>query len=292
MQRWHKLAFHAFLAAAVFLCAFGMDAFAQSSSISSPEMPVITSPSLGSGFYNPFAGRTGFYQGQKKDDRIGVASVEKKSESRKSDSAEIKKVLGLVTASEISSLSSMGLLDLNGAGSIRGEGTQQALERVLAELNELKSSASIPREVPVTIVRNAPVVASETLSSAAQKAASKILRFNVNNYDILETCRKVYISDIQNDGSFLVTGDRLYSSDGKNRSETFHILFKSSAAESGNSNYSAAASVTQDYLNEYSFLYQLSNMKGLSAVRTGNLVTMRTTDPAWKLDLLIDLGEK
>ena len=56
-------------------------------------------------------------------------------------------------------------------------------------------------------------------------------------------------------------------------------------------NYHAAAAVTQDYLNEYSFLYQLSQRENLSAMRTGNLVTMRTTDPDWKLELLIDLGE-
>ena len=114
----------------------------------------------------------------------------------------------------------------------------------------------------------------------------------MNNYDILKTCGKIYISDIQHDGSFLVTGDRRYMSDGKNRTETFHMLFKNSSGEHSAVNYNAATSVTQDYLNEYSFLYQLSKRPQLSAVRTGNLVTMRTNDQDWKMELLIDLGEK
>ena len=142
----------------------------------------------------------------------------------------------------------------------------------------------------MTAVASAPVVSSNTLTSAAEKAASRILRFNVNNYDILKTCKKVYISDVQQDGSFLVTGDRRYLSDGKQRTETFHILFKNSATNNSAVNYNAAASVTQDYLNEYSFLYQLSKKPQLSAMRTGNLVTMRTDEPDWKMELLIDLG--
>ena len=97
---------------------------------------------------------------------------------------------------------------------------------------------------------------------------------------------------MQLDGTFLITGDRVYSSDGKNRTETFHILFKSSPNENGSSNYKAAANVTQDYLNENSFLYQLSKFESLPAMRVGNFVSMRTEEPNWKLELLIDLGEK
>ncbi|UKI55659.1 MAG: hypothetical protein L6V90_00015 [Treponema succinifaciens] len=114
----------------------------------------------------------------------------------------------------------------------------------------------------------------------------------MNGYDILRTCRKIYISEVQLDGTFLITGDRVYSSDGKNRTETFHILFKSSPSESGTLNYKAAANVTQDYLNENSFLYQLSKFESLPAMRVGNFVSMRTEEPNWKLELLIDLGEK
>ena len=90
----------------------------------------------------------------------------------------------------------------------------------------------------------------------------------------------------------MVTGDRRYVSDGKTRAETFHLLFKRAENEAGVLNYTAAAAVTQDYLNEYSFLYQLSQRPELSALRTGNLVTMRTQDPDWKLEMLIDLGNK
>ena len=135
------------------------------------------------------------------------------------------------------------------------------------------------------------MVTSTGNSSTARTKASRLIRFSVNGYDVLRTCRTIYISDVQEDGTFLVTGDRKYASDGKTRSETFHLLFKKDQNTSGLQNYHAAAAVTQDYLNEYSFLYQLSQRENLSAVRTGNLVTMRTTDPDWKLELLIDLGE-
>ena len=70
------------------------------------------------------------------------------------------------------------------------------------------------------------------------------------------------------------------------------MLFKKSADESGVSRYETATAVSQDYLNENSFLYQMSNMKGLKASRVGNLVTMRTDDKNWNLELLIDLGER
>ena len=112
----------------------------------------------------------------------------------------------------------------------------------------------------------------------------------MNGYDILRTCRTLFISDVQSDGTFLITGDRRYQSDGSTRSETFHLLFKAASGSDSLKSYDAAALVTQDYLNENSFLYQMSQRDDMQASRTGNLVTLRTTDPKWKLELLIDLG--
>lgn len=132
---------------------------------------------------------------------------------------------------------------------------------------------------------------STTAKTSATKAKPRILRFTVNGYSILGTCRSVYISQVQSNGSFLVTGDRKYTSDGKYRTETFHIFFNPNEAKNGVSSYTTATAVSQDYLNEYSFLYQLSQKGSLTAQRTGNLVTIRTTDPNWKLEFLLDLGE-
>ena len=280
-------------------CLYAQSSFGGFGSVTAPSMPTVSSPTIGSGFYVPTFQNQGLNVGKKKDSKSESNDGSEQAEEKKSEVA--KKLPSTLTASEISALSSMGLLgNITGSalpGSIyttqTTSETKEILEKVLTEIEEIKKNTKeLPAAKPVTIVASAPVVSSNTLSSAAEKASSRILRFSVNNYDILKTCGKIYISDIQHDGSFLVTGDRRYMSDGKNRTETFHMLFKNSSGEHSAVNYNAATSVTQDYLNEYSFLYPLSKRPQLSAVRTGNLVTMRTNDQDWKMELLIDLGEK
>lgn len=297
MQAYKKI----FVAGVAFAasCLYAQSSFGGFGSVTAPSMPTVSSPTIGSGFYVPTFQNQGLNVGKKKDSKSESNDGSDQAEEKKSEVA--KKLPSTLTASEISALSSMGLLgNITGSalpGSIyttqTTSETKEILEKVLTEIEEIKKNTKeLPAEKPVTIVASAPVVSSNTLSSAAEKASSRILRFSVNNYDILKTCGKIYISDIQHDGSFLVTGDRRYMSDGKHRTETFHMLFKNSSREHSAVNYNAATSVTQDYLNEYSFLYQLSKRPQLSAVRTGNLVTMRTDDKDWKMELLIDLGEK
>ena len=297
MQAYKKI----FVAGVAFTasCLHAQSSFGGFGSVTAPSMPTVSSPTIGSGFYVPTFQNQGLNVGKKKDSKSESNDGSEQAEEKKSEVA--KKLPSTLTASEISALSSMGLLgNITGSalpGSIyttqTTSETKEILEKVLTEIEEIKKNTKeLPAAKPVTIVASAPVVSSNTLSSAAEKASSRILRFSVNNYDILKTCGKIYISDIQHDGSFLVTGDRRYMSDGKNRTETFHMLFKNSSGEHSAVNYNAATSVTQDYLNEYSFLYQLSKRPQLSAVRTGNLVTMRTNDQDWKMELLIDLGEK
>ena len=297
MQAYKKI----FVAGVAFTasCLYAQSSFGGFGSVTAPSMPTVSSPTIGSGFYVPTFQNQGLNVGKKKDSKSESNDGSEQAEEKKSEVA--KKLPSTLTASEISALSSMGLLgNITGSalpGSIyttqTTSETKEILEKVLTEIEEIKKNTKeLPAAKPVTIVASAPVVSSNTLSSAAEKASSRILRFSVNNYDILKTCGKIYISDIQHDGSFLVTGDRRYMSDGKHRTETFHMLFKNSSGEHSAVNYNAATSVTQDYLNEYSFLYQLSKRPQLSAVRTGNLVTMRTNDQDWKMELLIDLGEK
>ena len=297
MQAYKKI----FVAGVAFAasCLYAQSSFGGFGSVTAPSMPTVSSPTIGSGFYVPTFQNQGLNVGKKKDSKSESNDGSDQAEEKKSEVA--KKLPSTLTASEISALSSMGLLgNITGSalpGSIyttqTTSETKEILEKVLTEIEEIKKNTKeLPAAKPVTIVASAPVVSSNTLSSAAEKASSRILRFSVNNYDILKTCGKIYISDIQHDGSFLVTGDRRYMSDGKHRTETFHMLFKNSSGEHSAVNYNAATSVTQDYLNEYSFLYQLSKRPQLSAVRTGNLVTMRTNDQDWKMELLIDLGEK
>lgn len=275
--------------AALIFAAIGFSTFAQDSyfpSIKSPEMPVISSPTIGSGFYFPSKTTRPAFSEKPADQKkkTQTASTETK---KSADENQIKKeLMTSLTAGDLSTLDSLGLIKnlgtANGLGNLYSskttDETKEILNNVLKQLEEIKTNT------------NPPVQTSRS-TIAAQDSSSKILRFNVNNYDVLRTCAKIYISDVQRDGTFLVTGDRRYTLEGKYRTETFHMLFKTSQ-DAGGTNYTTATSVTQDYLNEYSILYQLAQRSNLNAVRTGNLVTMRSTDDNLKLELLIDLGSK
>ena len=186
------------------------------------------------------------------------------------------------------------------------EETNRLLTRVLEKMEELKEQGEASRSSAeggaqailvsdeggtVSPASASPVAAPDSNSDTHGKSRSRLLRFAVNGYNVLRTCRTVYISDVQDDGTFLVTGDRRYISDGQTRTETFHILFKTKSDTSRLSEYDAATAVTQDSYNPNSFVYQLSKRRNMMASRTGNLVSMRTEDPDWRLELLIDLGE-
>lgn len=196
--------------------------------------------------------------------------------------------------------------------------TNVLLKQVLAELEELKKQLALTSKTTTsagtaTAVTQTAATATGTTNSGAATTISpvtttttnstttpsntkalhsRLFRFIVNGYDVLKTCRVVYISKVQKDNTFLLTGDRRYQSDGVTRNETFYLLFKSKGVINGQQTYSVAAAVTQDYLNQYSFLYQLSQKNNLTATQIGNLVCLRTTDPSWKLDLLLDLEEQ
>lgn len=286
----------ALTAAAVFNASAQSTSF---SSITSPSMPTISSPEIGNGFYSPGSVLKPEYiknTSQNNSSQSEKTKAENKNaESSNAKSEMQKKILSALSAKDISLLNEKGFSsDINSmifslSSSDNSQETKILLNKILAEIEKIKDKSSQDNSKKKTAEVSAAPAKEEKLP---EKAKARLLRFSVNGYDILRTCRKIYISEVQLDGTFLITGDRVYSSDGKNRTETFHILFKTSPSENGTLNYKAAANVTQDYLNENSFLYQLSKFESLPAMRVGNLVSMRTEDPNWKLELLIDLGEQ
>ena len=285
----------ALTAAAVFNASAQSTSF---SSITSPSMPTISSPEIGNGFYSPGSVLKPEYiknTSQNNSSQSEKTKAENKNaESSNAKSEMQKKILSALSAKDISLLNEKGFSsDINSmifslSSSDNSQETKILLNKILAEIEKIKDKSSQDNSKKTAEVSAAPAKEEKL----PEKAKARLLRFSVNGYDILRTCRKIYISEVQLDGTFLITGDRVYSSDGKNRTETFHILFKTSPNENGTLNYKAAANVTQDYLNENSFLYQLSKFESLPAMRVGNLVSMRTEDPNWKLELLIDLGEQ
>ncbi|HBD67721.1 MAG TPA: hypothetical protein DC014_00425 [Treponema sp.] len=286
------------------LCFVPLSGFAQSMpempSISMPEMPIITVGNTSVGANT---------SSQTKQNANSSSSTNTNTSSSNSSSAS-------VTAKELQTLSQLGSLDtlssLLGSGSssnsllsnLYGSNTQTnnttnlLLTQILEELERLHEKENSQQNTEDsatstdTEIEIAPVPATTEQSPAPSASVTKprLLRFLVNGYNILNTCTNIYISSPEQDGTFLVSGDRRYNSDGKIRSETFHILFRTTGIENGLTSYSAASQVNQDYLNQYSFLYQMAQKQNLTATRTGNLVTLRTTDPNWKLELLIDLG--
>lgn len=284
------------LTAATFFCASAQST--SFSSITSPSMPTVSSPEIGNGFYSPGSVLKPEYSKNASQNNSSQSektkSENKNAESSNAKSEMQKKILSALSAKDISLLNEKGFSsDINSmifslSSSDNSQETKLLLNKILAEIEKIKDKSSQDNNKKTAEVSAAPAKEEKL----PEKAKARLLRFSVNGYDILRTCRKIYISEVQLDGTFLVTGDRVYSSDGKNRTETFHILFKTSPSENETLNYKAAANVTQDYLNENSFLYQLSKFESLPAMRVGNFVSMRTEEPNWKLELLIDLGEQ
>lgn len=284
--------------------------------LSMPTMPTISAPTIGGGIYSPYSSTNPAFSNMKNGSAASgkqTSSGSAKETSASSENQLPKKASSSLTASDIATMGDLGLLDQlrflqnvqstsnnNVTATVSSQTTNNLLQQILGEMEEIKnknktvtdeaekkSTSDTPAASIVT-----PGLASQKMSSDKAGAHSRLLRFNVNGYDVLKTCRTVYISDMHSDGTFLVTGDRKYMSDGKVRNETFHLLFTADNANNSNAKYRAAAEVNQDYFNQYSFLYELSKRNDLSAFRTGNLVTMRTSDPQWKLDMLIDLGDQ
>lgn len=317
--------------------SFSADSFRKSGSQnsitmpSSPSMPSLSTPSIGSGFYVP--GSKNFYSGiqssnqkssatssksQTSDDSNSSSDSSSKSapqnessqnqNSSSSDSNLVSKTvssvnsaasnLNLLTAGDLSAMNGLGLFStvsgllqnqnqnsaanqLNSSILInQNSSDSKKLEQILSELSEIKSqNASSDGDLPQ----------NQNGFSSSKKSEPKILRFIVNGYDILSTCKKIYFSDQESDGTFLLTGDRKYLSANKSRSETFYFFFHTKGNEGGITKYCVTPAVSQDYENKYSFLYQLTQKSELEAERTGNLVTLRTSDGSWKMDLLISM---
>jgi len=298
--------------------------------VDSPSMPTLSSPTIGDGFYTPenktdeiYTGRTSSNTTKKTSSTSASSStsVSSTSSSKNSSDSSAKKtdtsnlsidnIISSLSASDISSLGNMGLLSsLTGSDtsssisnlytSSSNSSTNVLLKEVLSELEELKKTQNENNEKTSVEKKVSQTTNAESTTNTASNAVAKtpavphssLLRFTVNGYNILKTCRVVYISKIDSNNSFILTGDRKYQSDGETRTETFYLLFKPNGVVGGQKSYSVAAAVTQDYLNKYSFLYQLAQKNNLTATQTGNLVILRTDDSSWKLDLLLDLEEQ
>jgi len=261
-------AFKKIISATAFVLIAVESALAQSavSSVTSPEMPSVSAPTLGSGFYVPGnpknAPFTGWRRGKKKD-----------APPKKSLPAE------------------SGLKDSAGE-SVESISEQEQIARDLAQSAAYLSGKE--REDLLKALQNyqsaSEKLRKENGETAASSKKARLLRFTVGGKDILQSCRSVYVSDVLQDGTFVVTGDRSLHSNGGNLDEIFYIRFTATPQKADLKNYSACTYVTQSAEDEESGLYRMSRLNALEANRTGHLVTLKTSADEEDIDLLIDLG--
>ncbi|MGI0528748.1 hypothetical protein [Treponema socranskii] len=277
-----------------------------------PSMPTLSVPSMSAPHYTP--GRNTAAQQQTNTGSAPAANETPsqtmqqipsgKAQSTEPADANSSKKSSAVTAADLTALANKGLLNnfysllgASGNGSLLPGGitagnlssggipsgaalpssSNAMLEKILSELDNVKK-------------QNAEAVKSNEEQPLPSSARPGILRFIVNGYDVLSSCRAVYFSDVGKDGTFLLTGDRTYTANGQKRMETFYLLFRPAGNAGFSAQYKVECSVVQDYTNVHSFMYRLASLGNLSAAKTGNLVSLRTSDPNCRADLLIDIG--
>ena len=200
-----------------------------------------------------------------------------------------------LTAYDISSLYDSGLFsNISSLGAVdsltnyaTSTSTNVLLQQVLNSLNDLKKQqqSASPKE------RN-ELNAVKADSENFKKREPSILRFKINGYNISDSLTKVFFSETEPDGTFLLTADRRYFVNQQMRTETFYILFKTVSSNGSSLTYKVQPSIVQDYKNENSYVYRLAAVKNLTAEKTGNLVVMHFSSDSLNADLLLDIDNK
>ena len=160
----------------------------------------------------------------------------------------------------------------------------QRLEQLQAQVDKINSQ---PQQVSEKNLQNKNEVQTNTTQqqiSESKNNQNKILRFKINNYDLTKSFTTLFFSEKEKDGSFLLTGDRVYNLYGKQMSETFYMLFKN---ENGN-NFEVAVALNQNDENQNSFLYKFAKDSPYQSQRTGNLFFINSNKNDLKIDILIE----
>ena len=281
--------------------SIGSFGFCQGVSMPSmPEMPSMPSISFDGSFYKPTLPENMMGDLKMQENKSGKVENETVIKSG-DDIGDLYTALqtnnSTLTANDISDLYTSGLftdlgslgtnpLGLNNSNYITTTKTNILLQEVLNELNELKQvqKNASPEE------RNDFNDNLKDSENFKQKNPS-ILRFKINDYDIRDSLVDVFLSRPEEDGSFLMTGDRKYVANGKSRTETFYLLFKNEKTAGASTGYKVYPSISQDYKNTNSFVYKLCQIDDLGAEKIGNLVVLKYEGFNFKADLLIDLDQ-
>ena len=119
------------------------------------------------------------------------------------------------------------------------------------------------------------------------ESQGKILRFNLENKDILSTTKNISVSTVSENQSIIISGSSFSELNGNPTSETFYMLLTPDTTKHALKNYNVTIVLKQSAENTETPLFHLSQEKNLTASRTGNLVKINVNTT----DFLADLGE-
>ena len=297
-KKFSMLILAALLAGAGNACLFGQS-IEMPAMPEAPAMPSMPSVSGSGSFYTPTFPSS---SGTSKSASAKTDSSTKSSETVLSDGTTTSDVLSsllgvntsTLTASDISSLYDSGLFSslsgLDSTSSLSSYSTSATtnvlLQQVLNSLNDLKSKQNNASAAEKQVLEN-----TQTDSETFKQREPTILRFKINGYNIADSLTKVFFSEPEADGSFLLTADRKYYSNQKLMTETFYMLFKTVSSTGSSVFYKVQPAIVQDNKNENSFVYKLMNKHNLTAEKTGNLVVMHVNDDL-TADMLLDIDKR
>jgi len=287
------------VAACVILACTALFAQTSSSPLDMPEMPSMPDmPAIGGGFYTPSFPTRPNNQNKKnpaEKDKDKTEAFLTESLTPDSMKPTVFSNSGVLTANDISSLYDSGLFSnlssLGSTGNLANYSTSTStnvlLQQVLNSLNELKQ-----QQQGASAKEKNELNAVKTDAENFKKREPSILRFKINGYNIADSLTKVFFSETEPDGSFLLSADRRYFVNQQTRTETFYMLFKTVSSNGSSITYKVQPSIVQDSKNENSYIYRLSNVKNLTAEKTGNLVVMHFSSDPLNADLLLDIDNK
>lgn len=198
---------------------------------------------------------------------------------------------GNLTASDITSLYNSGMFNdlssLTGSNFANSASSEALLKQVLNTLNELKAEKN-----NATAQEQRYYSDQNKDSENFRKRDPSIIRFKINGYNINDSLTTVFFSEPEPDGSFLLTADRRYFTGSRPRTETFYLLFKSEKSNGSSTTYNVIPSIIQDSANPNSFIYRLTQIQGLKAEKTGNLVVFTYSKNDFVMDMLLNIDNR
>lgn len=263
-----------------------------------PQMPEISGmpqmPSIGSGFYKPEIPNLKTQNSKNLDSETETENAENVLSQNTSTDNLVASLLGSnanLTAQDISSLYDFGLFDdissltsnanINNSSNVS---TNVLLQQILTSLEELKQENKTRSDAEK---QNQNDLKED--NNTFKSRNPNILRFKINGYNILDSIQTVFISEPENDGSFLLTADRIYYVNQKQRKETVYVLFKAIGSNGSSTTFQIEPEIVQDVQNQNSFVYKMAQRDDLTAKKTGNLVVINNSDKNMQIDLLIDI---